>query len=168
MTKNWENAKVPLNIIENCSFGLKYAFSGRMEIHPCVLQDIGPLGPLPCSHSTSSANHSKQGIGYRWPCAILGWLVVYGCVWRGCGLGCGLGWGAEGGWMPLPTHPQRCCDPASLVSFRNDILTKWGVKLKSLSKLTQTSANFGHLLLCCFSTDLDEIYDEMKDFLCSL
>ena len=20
---------------------------GRMEIHPCVLQDIGPLGPLP-------------------------------------------------------------------------------------------------------------------------
>ena len=38
---------------------------GRLEIHPCVLQDIGPLGPLPCSHSTSSANHSKQGIGYR-------------------------------------------------------------------------------------------------------
>ena len=25
----------------------KYALSGRMEIHPCVLQDIGPLGPLP-------------------------------------------------------------------------------------------------------------------------
>ena len=34
---------------------LKYTLSGRMEIHPCVLQDIGPLGPLPCSHSTSSA-----------------------------------------------------------------------------------------------------------------
>ena len=47
-----------------------------MEIHPCVLQDIGPLGPLPCSHSTSSADHFKQGIGYRWPCAILGWLVM--------------------------------------------------------------------------------------------
>ena len=27
--------------------------SGRLEIHPCVLQDIGPLGPLPCSHSTT-------------------------------------------------------------------------------------------------------------------
>ena len=40
-----------------------------------VLQDIGPLGPLPCSHSTSLADYSKQGIGYRWPCAILGWLV---------------------------------------------------------------------------------------------
>ena len=61
-----------MNITENYP---KYALSGRMEIHPCVLQDIGPLGPLPCSHSTSSANHSKQGIGYRWPCAILGWLV---------------------------------------------------------------------------------------------
>ena len=38
---------------------------GRLEIPPCVLQDIGLLGPLPCSHSTYSANHSKQGIGYR-------------------------------------------------------------------------------------------------------
>ena len=25
---------------------------GHLEISPCVLQDIGPLGPLPCSHST--------------------------------------------------------------------------------------------------------------------
>ena len=61
-----------MNITENYP---KCALSGRKEIHPCVLQDIGPLGLLPCSHSTSSANHSKQGIGYRWPCAILGWLV---------------------------------------------------------------------------------------------
>ena len=38
---------------------------GRMEIHPCVLQDIGPLGPLPCSHPTSSLDHYQQGIGYR-------------------------------------------------------------------------------------------------------
>ena len=45
---------------------------GCKEIHPCVLQDIGPLGPQPCSHSTSSVDHSKQGIGYRWPYAILG------------------------------------------------------------------------------------------------
>ena len=50
-----------MNITENYP---KCALSGRKEIHPCVLQDIGPLGPLPCSHSTS-ANHSKQGIGYR-------------------------------------------------------------------------------------------------------
>merc|ERR1711911_219533 len=25
---------------------------GHLEISPCVLQDIGLLGPLPCSHST--------------------------------------------------------------------------------------------------------------------
>ena len=56
--------------MENCAKGLKYAFSGREEIHPCVLQDIGPLGPLPCSQSSTSLDHSKQGIGYRWPCAI--------------------------------------------------------------------------------------------------
>ena len=78
--ENWpeieKNIKLPLNIMENCLKGLKYAFSGCIDIHPCVLQDIGPLGSLPCSHSTSSADHSKLGIGYRWPCAILGWLVV--------------------------------------------------------------------------------------------
>ena len=38
---------------------------GRMEIHPCVLQDIGPLGPLPCPHITSLHHHPKQGNGYR-------------------------------------------------------------------------------------------------------
>ena len=68
--------------------------SGRLEIHPCVLQVIGPSGLPPCSHSTTSLDHSKQGIGYCWPCVILGWLV-YHCfclpVWhlnnRVCGLG---------------------------------------------------------------------------------
>ena len=25
------------------------------------------------------------------------------------------GEGVDGGWMPLPTHPQQYCDPASLV-----------------------------------------------------
>ena len=50
--------------------------SGCLEIHPCVLQDISPFGPLPCSYSTILLDHSKQGIGYRWQCAILGWLVT--------------------------------------------------------------------------------------------
>ena len=36
---------------------------GHMEIHPCVLQDIGPLGPLPCSQPTITANHTEQGKG---------------------------------------------------------------------------------------------------------
>ena len=26
-----------------------------------------------------------------------------------------VGWGVDGAWMPLPTHPKRYCDPASLV-----------------------------------------------------
>ena len=26
-------------------------------------------------------------------------------------------WGVAGGWIPLPTRPQRYCDPASLVRF---------------------------------------------------
>ena len=81
---------------------------GHLKIPPCVLQDIGPLGPLPCSHSTSSLDHYQQGIGYRWPCAILGWLVVYESVLDGA-------LGADGGWLPLPTRLQRYCDPTSLV-----------------------------------------------------
>ena len=44
-----------------------------------VLQDIGPLGPIPCSRSTTSFDHSMKGIGYNWPCAILGWLVKQQC-----------------------------------------------------------------------------------------
>ena len=28
-------------------------------------------------------------------------------------------WRVDGGWMPLPTRPQRYCDPASLVSNNN-------------------------------------------------
>ena len=28
-----------------------------------------------------------------------------------------VGWGVDGGWMPLPTRPQRYCDPVSLVLF---------------------------------------------------
>ena len=60
-----KNSMFSLNNKESSPKDLKCAFSGRLEIHPCVLQDIGPLGPLPCSHSTFAANHSKQGIGYR-------------------------------------------------------------------------------------------------------
>ena len=40
-------------MMENCPKGLNYAFSGCKKIHPCVLQDIGLLGPLACSHTTT-------------------------------------------------------------------------------------------------------------------
>ena len=43
---------------------LTYSLSGRLEIHPHVLQDISPFGPLPCSHYTSSFDHSEQGMRY--------------------------------------------------------------------------------------------------------
>ena len=33
--------------------------------------------------------------------------MVFVYVWRA--------WGIDGGWMPLPTRPQRYCDSASLV-----------------------------------------------------
>ena len=32
------------------------------------------------------------------------------CGWGGA-------WGVDGGWMPLPTRPQRYCETASLVLF---------------------------------------------------
>ena len=38
---------------------------GRLEISPCVLQDIGPLGPLPCSHSTTSLDQITQSNPFR-------------------------------------------------------------------------------------------------------
>jgi len=41
--------------MKNCPNGLKYAFSGQKEIHPCVLLDIGPLGLVPRSHFTTSS-----------------------------------------------------------------------------------------------------------------
>ena len=60
--------------MENCPKGLKYALSGRMEIHPCVLQDIGFLGPLPCSHSTFSAIQA----GHRVPLTMCDpWMTCF-------------------------------------------------------------------------------------------
>ena len=41
---------------------------------------------------------------------ILDTFCVCLCVWDG-------GWGVDWGWMPLPTRPQRYCDPASLVGM---------------------------------------------------
>ena len=39
-----------LNSKESSPKSFKCAFSGRLEIHLCVLQDIGPFGPLPKKH----------------------------------------------------------------------------------------------------------------------
>ena len=45
----------------------KYAISGRMELHPCVLQDIGLLGPLPCFYLVTYTilQNRATGIAYH-------------------------------------------------------------------------------------------------------
>ena len=43
-----------------------------------------------------------------------------------------------GGWMPLPTHPQRYCDPVSLVLLvyaNNNHKKKYKEKVLSLTKI---------------------------------
>ena len=53
---------------------------------------------------------------------------MYVCVW--CGV-----WGVDGGGMPLPTRPQRYCDPASLVMDKMlRLMNKESVTLKEESE----------------------------------
>ena len=43
---------------------------GRLEIPPCVLQDIGPLGPLPKKkeEKKEKVSHMCESIGHRSLC----------------------------------------------------------------------------------------------------
>ena len=73
-----------------CPPALKYTFSGLNQSSKAwnmPPQDIWKFTPVfyrtsalwgrcPSLTPISSLDHSEQGIGYRWPCAILGWLVV--------------------------------------------------------------------------------------------
>ena len=43
---------------------------GRLEIHPCVLQDIGPLGPLP-KKRIRVTSHPRIAHGQRYPMPCL-------------------------------------------------------------------------------------------------
>ena len=68
----------------------------------------GVVGPPVCQSISllvcwSRVIKLKSGIT-----SVLDAICVCLCVWDG-------GWGVDGGWMPLPTRPQRYCDPASLV-----------------------------------------------------
>ena len=45
---------------------------GRLEITPCVLQDIGPLGPLPKKEMNKRRNSRKGIIWSAVPDALLG------------------------------------------------------------------------------------------------
>ena len=44
------------------------------------------------------------------------------CVWD-------WGWGVDGGWTPLPTRPQRYCDPASLVIGLHSLSSHFDIHL---------------------------------------
>ena len=50
----------------NCFKGLKYALLGHIEIHPCVLQDIGPLGPLPKKGGGGGGKWKEEEGGGGW------------------------------------------------------------------------------------------------------
>ena len=45
-----------------------------------------------------------------WKVGKQAFLILFVNVWV-----LGVGWGVNGGWVPLPTLPQRYCDSASLV-----------------------------------------------------
>ena len=47
-------SKRGLSSLGGGTYGRTY---GRLEIHPCVLQDIGPLGPLPKKCSMDNRGH---------------------------------------------------------------------------------------------------------------
>ena len=72
MTKNCRKYVTPIEYHGNLPQRLKIcplaknliSKYGGKEIHPHVLQDIDPLRPLPCSHSTSSADLSEHCNGY--------------------------------------------------------------------------------------------------------
>ena len=68
-------------------------------------------------------------------------LFIYVCVWSGVR-------SVDGDWMPLPTRPQRYCDPASLVHF---LISNLGNSIDWISFLTKTtgySPGNSHHYLC--------------------
>ena len=73
------------------------------------------------------------------------------------GLGCGWSWGAVGGWMPLPTRPQRYFDPASLVDGQTDALramhcARW--LLGSKSFISAIWLKLGRMVIVAFENTL--------------
>ena len=68
-------------------------------------------------------------------------------VWEG---GWEWGWGEAGGWPPLPTRPQRYCDPSSLVLISQPNKVKYCLKVGQLdmaADLAAAAKNTDDLLL---------------------
>ena len=75
---------------------------GQATLHLAVSVGLS-VHPLVCLSVSTSQKVGKRAFQK---------LFVYVSVLEG-GLGGALG--VDGGWLPLPTRPQRYCDPASLV-----------------------------------------------------
>ena len=60
------------------------------------------------------------------------------------------GGGMDGGWTPLPTHPQRYCDPVSLVEMQSEAQFIKRIRASKLYRVfaifKEICANFGRLL----------------------
>ena len=72
----------------------------------------------------------------------------------------GGGCGEAGGWMPLPTRPQRYCDPTSLVL---PYLLKWTHKISTLN-LHGIAGDVPSFGLCAFGVDrvIAEVRSEIR------
>ena len=72
-----------------------------------VLQDIGSLGLLPCSHPITLKLQQSRGLGTTDHIISLDDLLCMSVE--------GVTWGVDGGRTPLPTHLLQYCNPALLV-----------------------------------------------------
>ena len=65
-------------------------------------------------------------------------------VWWGWGEGMSGAWGVDGGCMPLPSHLERYCDPASVQVIRTLCLPKGPLKYAILEAILKGPFNFSH------------------------
>ena len=92
--RNQENEKFPLDITENCQ-NLPSQNGRTYIIFTPVSYRISTLwGGCPALTELLQLITPSKGIGYRWPCAILWWLV--GVEWPVLGVD---STGARCGWM---------------------------------------------------------------------
>ena len=83
----------------------------RGSVRPSVRRSVGPSVRRLVRHAR--VENAKNA---RFTMLQLSLNVcVYVSVWGG-------GWGEAGGWLPLPTRPQRYCDPVSLVAYNIKVI----------------------------------------------
>ena len=90
MKKIWNSHWITWQIdktLKKCKTPIEYHGKLLQKPQICPLRTYGNSPLCPTGHRPFGAAallslhffsyHSKQGIGYRWPCAILGWLVYH-------------------------------------------------------------------------------------------